>query len=390
MIPISYNVRSLFVRKATTIATALGIGLVVFVLASALMLSDGIEKTMVSAGRADQAIVLRRGSDTELASSIETKTASLIQAAPGVKRDPSGAPMVAGEMVIVLALDRLGGSAGQISNVQVRGISDSTLKLRGDAHVVAGRPPTPGTDEAMIGKGLVGRYQGMQLGQRLELKKNRPVAVVGVFESGGSSFESEVWADIDTVRSSFGRDGLFSSVTARLESPAKFEAFKATMESDKQLGLETLRETEYYRKQSSDTSTFVKIVGIVIAVFSSLGAIVGAIITMYAAVAQRRREIGTLRALGFSRSSVLLSFVLEAVVLALVGGVIGLLGALAMSTVKISMMNFTTWQEVTFGFDPNPQVLVSAVLFGCGMGIIGGFFPALRAARVAPMEAIRG
>ncbi len=390
MVPISYNVRSLFVRKATTLATMLGIALVVYVLASALMLSHGLEKTMVSSGRPDQAIVLRRGSDTELASSIETKTASLIQAAPGVKRDASGAPMVAGELVIVLALDRLGGGEGQISNVQVRGISDATLKLRSEAHVIEGRPPTPGTDEVMVGKGLVGRFEGMAVGQKLELKKNRPLNVVGVFEAGGSGFESEVWADIDTLRSSFGRDGLFSSVTARLESPQKLDVFRATMESDKQLGLETMRETDYYRKQSYELSMFVRIIGVVIAVFSSLGAITGAVITMYAAVAQRRREIGTLRALGFSRLSIMFSFVVESLVLALLGGVVGLLGALAMSSVKISMMNFATFQEVTFGFAPDPLLLLFALIFGCGMGIMGGFFPALRAARVAPMDAIRG
>jgi putative ABC transport system permease protein len=389
MIPISYNVRSLFVRKTTTLATAFGIGLVVFVLASALMLSAGIEKTLVAGGRADQAIVLRKGSDTELASSIETSTVSLIQAAPGVKKDPSGAPLVAGEVVMVLALDKLTGK-GEIANVQFRGISEASMKVRTDAHVIAGRPPSPGTDEVMIGKGLVGHFRGTELGGKLELKKNRPVTVVGVFETGGSSFESEVWADVDTMRSSFGRDGLVSSVIVRLESPLKFDGFKATMESDKRLGLEALREAKYYENQSEGTSIFVGAMGGVITFFFSLGAIIGAVITMFAAVSQRRREIGTLRALGFSRFSILTSFLLEAVVLAGLGGVLGIAGALLMSFTKISMMNFATWQEISFGFDPNPKVLITALICGCGMGVLGGFFPAIRASRVAPVEALRG
>ncbi|HYO93754.1 MAG TPA: FtsX-like permease family protein [Polyangiaceae bacterium] len=389
MIPLSYNIRSLFVRKTTTIATALGIGLVVFVLAAALMLSAGIKKTLVSAGRPDNAIVLRKGADTELASTIETRFVSLILAAPGVKRTEQGAPLGHGELVAVITADKLG-TEGQVSNIQVRGVPDAVLKLRTEARLVAGRPPTPGTDEVLVGSGISGRFKGTELGQSFELKKNRPVTVVGIFESGGSSFESEIWADIDTVRTSFGREGLVSSVTVRLDSALKFDAFRATMESDKQLGLETLREDEYYRKQSEGTSLFIGIIGAMIAAFFSVGASIGATITMHAAVAQRQREIGTLRALGFSRLSILGSFLLESLVLSLVGGVFGLLAAVLLSFTKVSMMNFATWQEVTFGFDPNPAVLMTALVAGALMGILGGFSPALRASRVSAVEAMRG
>ena len=388
MIPLSYNVRSLLVRKTTTVATALGVGLVVFVLAAAFMLGTGITKTMVGAGRRDNAIVLRKGSDTEMASSLEVNTLSMIAGAPGVKRSASGTSLVSGEVVLVIAQEKLG-TGGQVANVLVRGVPAVALEVRPEIHVVAGRPPRPGTDEVMIGQGLRGKYQGMDLEQSFELKKNRPVKVVGVFESGGSSFESEVWADVDTARSSFGREGLVSSATVRLESPSKFDAFKATMESEKRLGLETLTETGYYEKQSSMTSLFIKITGAIIVFFSSLGAMVGALITMQAAVSQRQREIGTLRALGFSRVSILTSFLLESTVLALGGGVLGVLAALCMTFVKLSMMNFATWQEVSFSFDPNPQVLVVSLVFGALMGVIGGFFPALRAARVSPIEAMR-
>jgi putative ABC transport system permease protein len=388
MIPLSYNVRSLLVRKTTTVATALGIGLVVFVLASAFMLGTGITKTMVGAGRRDNAIVLRKGSDTEMASSLEVSTLGMIGAAPGVKRSASGNAVVSGEVVIVIAQDKLG-TQGQVANVLVRGVPEAALEVRPEVHVIAGHPPRSGTDEVMIGKALRGKYAGMDLDQSFDLKKNRPVKVVGVFEAGGSSFESEVWADVDTCRSSFGRDGLVSSVTARLDSPSKFEAFKATMESDKRLGLETLTETAYYEKQSSGTAIFIKVMGGIIVFFLAVGAMIGALITMLAAVSQRQREVGTLRALGFSRFSILSSFLLESAVLALVGGIIGALGALCMTFVKLSMMNFATWQEVTFSFDPNPTVILTSLVFGGLMGVAGGFYPAYRAARVSPIEAMR-
>jgi len=390
MIPLSYNVRSLMVRKTTSIAAAFGIALVVFVLASAFMLGLGIQKTMVGAGRNDNAIVIRKGSDTEMASSIEIKALGLIAAAPGVKRNASGRTLASGEIVIVIAQDKLGGEGGQISNVLVRGVPEIAIEVRPEVKVVDGRPPSPGTDEVMIGKGLVGRFRGMQIGESFDLKKNRPVKVVGVFSASGSSFESEVWADVDTARSSFGREGVVSSVTVQLDSASKFDAFKATMESDKQLGLETLTEAGYYEKQSNGTSLFIFIMGVIIVFFLSLGGMIGALITMHAAVAQRQREIGTLRALGFSRFAILTSFLLESGVLAGAGAVVGVVAALGMSTVKISMMNFATWQEVVFAFDPNPVLIVVAVLIGGFMGVLGGFFPALHAARVSPIEAMRG
>jgi putative ABC transport system permease protein len=383
MIPISYNVRSLLVRKATTFATAFGI-------ASAFMLGLGIQKTMVGAGRVDNAIVIRKGSDTEMASTIEVKALGIISAAPGVKRSAAGRSLASAEVVMVLAQDKLGGTAGQVSNVLLRGVPEVAVEVRPEIRVIEGRPPKTGTNEVMIGKGLVGRFRGMQIDESFDLKKNRPVKVVGIFEAGGSSFESEIWGDVDQVRSAFGREGLASSVTVQLESPAKFDAFKATMESDKQLGLETMTEVTYYEKQSNGTALFIKIMGVIIVFFLALGGMIGALITMQAAVAQRKREIGTLRALGFSQGSILVSFLTESAVLAFAGGIVGVLAALALSSVKISMMNFATWQEVVFAFDPDPGLLVGAVFAGAAMGILGGFFPALKAARVSPVEAMRG
>jgi putative ABC transport system permease protein len=213
--------------------------------------------------------------------------------------------------------------------------------------------------------------------------------VVGIFSCDGSSHESEVWADLDAVRAAFGRPGLFSAVRVQLESSSKFDAFEAVVEQDKQLGLDVLREDRYYEKQSEGTSMFVTGLGTVIAVIFSIGAMIGAMITMYSSIASRGREIGTLRALGFSRLSILTSFLLEALSLALLGGTVGILGALSLGSVKFSMMNFASWSEITFSFTPTPGILLAALIFAGVMGLCGGFFPALQATRISPIRAMR-
>lgn len=387
LIPISYNVRSLLVRKTTSVATGLGIALVVFVLASSLMLSRGIRETLAKTGAPDRAIVLRNGSDNELGSGIENATVGLVLSAPGVaKRGP--APHGAGEVVVVITAEKRG-TAGQVSNVQVRGVTPESHSLRRELRVVEGRPARPGTDEAIVGQALRGRFEGLELGGSFELKKNRLVQVVGIFEAQGSAFESEVWVDRATLQSAFGRERVVSSVVVELESPAQYSAFAAAIEHDKQLGLKAVREPEYYEQLSEGTSGFVAAIGVLITVFFSLGAMIGATITMYAAVSQRSREIGTLQALGFSRGAVLLSFLAEAVVLALAGAALGAVASLLMSFVKFSMMNFATWQEVTFTFHPSPGIIVGSMIAGAGMGLLGGFFPAVRAARTPAVEAMR-
>jgi putative ABC transport system permease protein len=388
MIPLRYNVRSLIVRRTTSLATLIGIGLVVFVLAAAMMLTAGIERTLTASGAADHAIVIRKGSDAEMASSIELSTVGLILDAPGVKKDASGKPIGSGEIVTVIALDKAG-LEGQVSNVMVRGVGDNVMALRPGAKIVAGKPATPGSDEVIIGQRIWRRFAGMDIGQKFDLKKNRPLTVVGVFSDDGSSFESEVWADVETVRSSFGREGLVTSVTVTLESPSKFVGFETAVEQDKRLGLEVLRERTYYEKQSEATGTFMSILGIIISTFFIIAAMIGAFITMNTAVAQRHREIGTLRALGFSRASVLVSFLLEGIVLATAGACIGLLGAFAMSFVTFSMMNFTTWSEVVFTFQITPKVILTSVLVGGVTGLLGGFIPAVRAARLRPIDALK-
>jgi putative ABC transport system permease protein len=388
MIPIRYNIRSLAVRKTTTLATAFGIALVVFVLASSLMLSAGIKKTLGVSGKADNAIVLRMGSDAELGSVVDEPAVALILAAPGVKRDDQGRPLGSAEVVVVAAMHKLGTDG--VANVTIRGVPESAMVFRPEVHIIAGRLAKPGADEVILGSGIRGRIEGLDLDQTFELKKNRPVKVVGIFDAGGSSYESEVWADSELVRQAFHREGVYSSVRVRLESPAMFDAFRAGVENDKRLGLQASRETSFYEKQSEGVATFVGVLGTIVSIFFAAGAMIGGMITMYGAVASRQREIGTLRALGFSRRSVLSSFLLEAILLSIVGGAVGTAASMLMTFVRFSMVNMTSWSEIVFSFDPTPRVLATALAFACGMGLIGGLLPAVRAARTSPLQAIRG
>ena len=387
MIPITYNLRNLAVRTTTTAAAGFGMALVVFVVAAVTMLNNGIKKTLGRTADPRSAIVIRKGSDNELQSSIDEPNVGLVLATPGVGRAADGAPEGVAELLVVILLDKLGTDG--FSNVQVRGVPDNVLKYRSHATLIAGRAPQPGTDEVIVGRGIRGRFKGVELGQSFELKKNSQVNVVGIFEDSASSFESEIWADLNTVRTAFGREGLVSSVRVRLETPTKFDGFKASIEQNRQLGLEAQREGEYYEKQSQGLSIFITLLGAVIAFFFFVGAVLGACITMYASVSNRQREIGTLRALGFSRRSIIVSFVFESVLLALAGGFLGGLASMLLGFVKFSMMNFQSWAEIVIAFEPDFVTIAVAIVVACAMGVLGGFFPAVRAARMSPVEAMR-
>lgn len=387
MIPLSYNVRNLAVRKATTVASAGGIALVVFVLASSLMLSEGLRRTMQSSGRADTAVVLRKGNNAELSSTIDDPTVGIVRSAPGVKAKADGTPMAVGELMVVAFMETSDGKGR--SNVQLRGVPSDAQDFRSEVKVIEGRPLKPGTDEVMVGRAISGRFKNLRLGDSFELRKNRPVKVVGVFETGGTAFESEVWADLEVLREAFGRRGVVSSVRVRLDSPSRFEGFETAIESDKRLGLDAMPEREFYEKQSEGTTLFITVMGVLIAVFFSVGAMIGAMITMYAAVANRKREVGVLRAIGFSRLNIVMSFLFESLLIAAVGGAIGSVASLCMGLVSFSMMNFSTGSEIVFRFTPTPQIIGASLAFGGVMGVLGGFFPALRAAAVSPIEAMR-
>jgi putative ABC transport system permease protein len=387
MIPVSYNIRNLAVRKTTTAAVALGLGLVVFVFSSVLMLSNGIKKTMGRTASSDVALVIRKGATSELESVIDEPNVNLVLNDKALPLPASG-PRGVAEAVVVILLERAGSKDGGLSNAQVRGISENTLAFRNSVKIIAGRAPKPGSDEVIVGKAVRGRFKGLDLEQSFELKKNRSVKVVGVFADNGSSYESEVWADINTVRTTFRREGFVSSIRARVE-PSKFDAYKASIESNRQLNVQVLKEAAFYEKQSEGTAAFISAMGITIAVFFSFGAMLGAMITMHAAVANRQREIGTLRALGFSKVAILFSFLLESIFLALLGGVLGAAASLAMGSVRFSMVNWASWSEVVFSFEPTPNIIVGAIVFATAMGLFGGFLPAIRAARVSPVDAMR-
>ncbi|HET7501220.1 MAG TPA: ABC transporter permease, partial [Kofleriaceae bacterium] len=378
MVPVQYNARSLLVRKVTTLATAFGIALVVFVFAGALMLGD-VSRVLAAAGRADTVIILRKGSDAELTSAIGNDYLGLFRGPAQV----SQAGGVIGEIVVVVIADHIDGSGA--SNVLVRGTPPEGISFRPEIKITRGRAPKPGTNEVIVGRGISGRFKGLGEGQSLDLRRNRPLQVVGEFSADGSSYESEVWGDLDYVRNALGRQAVVSSARVRLNSAADFDAYRQTIETDKRYSMKVMREADYYEKQSQATASFLKGMGLVVAILFSLAAMIGAAITMNGAVAHRSREIGTLHAIGFSRLAILTSFLIEAIVLALIGGLIGSALVLVLSAlVSFPVINFQTFSEIVIRFHATPAVFAKSLVFAGVMGLIGGLVPAIRASRVSP------
>jgi putative ABC transport system permease protein len=383
MVPVQYNARSLLVRKVTTLATALGIALVVFVFAGALMLAEGVNRAFSSAGRADTVVIVRKGSDAELSSAIGNEYLALFRGPAQV----SQAGGVIGEIVVVVIADHNDGSGS--SNVLVRGTPPEGIAFRPELKIIRGRAPRAGTDEVIVGSAIAGRFKGLSEGGGLDLRRNRPMKVVGVFSAAGSSYESEVWGDLDYIRNALGRQAIVSSARVRLNNPSDYDAYREVIESDQRFSMKVSRESDYFAKQSENMSGFLKWTGLIMAILFSLAAMLGAAITMNGAVAHRTREIGTLRALGFSRRAILLSFLIEAVTLAVAGGLIGSLLVLLLSFVSFPIINFQTFSEIVFSFQATPAVFVRALVFSGFMGLIGGLIPAIRASRVSPIEAMR-
>ncbi|HTR51801.1 MAG TPA: FtsX-like permease family protein [Kofleriaceae bacterium] len=381
MVPVQYNVRSLFVRKVTTTVTAVGIGLVVFVFAGALMIREAFEHALGATGRPDVAVVIRKGSDNELSSAVANAELDRLKGHTGVAS-------VIGEVVVVIAGERADGS-GAVSNVLVRGTPADGFKFRPELKIVEGRLPNPGGSEVIVGKAIAGRFKGLSIGGTFDLRHNRPLTVVGVFEADGASYESEVWGDVDYIRHALGREAGVSSVRVHFNSPSDFDSYRSEIETDKTMAMKVAREADYLRKQGESTASFLSGMGIAFAIMFSLAAMLGAAITMNGAVANRSREIGTLRALGFSRFSILTSFVLEALVLAIIGGILGSICVLALTFVKVPVMNFQTFSEIVIQFHAAPSVFVKALVFSGVMGLIGGLIPAIRASQVSPVEAMR-
>ncbi|MGE0868489.1 MAG: ABC transporter permease [Kofleriaceae bacterium] len=385
MVPIQYNVRSLFVRKVTTLATAFGIALVVFVAAGSLMLGEGVSRAVETGSRDDTAIILRKGSDAELSSTLSNDILGLFRGHPQVSQAAGGG--VIGEIVVVITADRSDGSG--ISNVLVRGTPPEGFAFRPEIRITKGRAPKPGTNEVVVGEQIAGRFKGVGMGGQFELRRNRPLIVVGEFATTGTN-GSEVIGDLDVIRRAVGRESIVSSARVRLTDNSAFDAYRAAIEADKRFSAKVMRESDYFKKVAGQTSGFLLMLGGGIAFMFSIAAMLGAAITMNGAVAHRTREIGTLRALGFSRFAILFAFLLEAALLAAIGGGIGTLGAFFLSFLTFPVMNFQTFSEIVIGFPITGGLVIQTLIISVGMGLLGGLAPAIRAARIAPVEAMRG
>ncbi len=384
-IPFSYIARNLWVRRFTTLLTAGGMALVVYVFATVLMMSEGIRATLVATGQPDNVIVLRKGAGAEINSSVERSQAAILESLAGIATDASGQPLLSKEPVVLNNLPKRG--SGKPSNVTVRGTSLRGLQMRPQVQIVEGRMFRPGTSEIVTGRAISRGFQGAGLGETLRFA-GRDWVVVGVFDAGRSGFDSEIWGDADQMLQAFRR-GSYSTLVFRLADASQFDLIKAALESDPRLTVELKPEQRFYAEQSEALATFISILGMSLSVIFSVGAIVGAMITMFAAVASRVGEIGTLRALGFRRGAVLIAFLSEAMLLSLVGGLIGLGAASLMQTVNISTTNFQTFAELAFQFKLTPTIAWQTLAFALFMGVVGGFIPAWRAARMKIVDCLR-
>lgn len=384
-IPFSYSLRNLLTRRLTTFLTASGMALVVFVFASILMLSAGLEKTLVETGSDDNVIVTRKAANSEVQSGVERSQAAIVESMPYIATDDKGDPLLTKELVVLISLPKRG--SDKPANVIIRGINPASIKLRPQVRLVEGRFPRPGSAEIMAGSSIAKRFKGGGVGESLRFGM-RDWTVVGIFDAGASGFSSEIWGDAVQLMQAFRRP-VYSSVTFKLASSADFPLLKARLDADPRLTLDVRRETRYYRDQSEVMAKFLRILGISLTLIFSLGAIIGAMITMYAAVANRVGEIGTLRALGFQRSSILSAFLLESFLLGLTGGVTGLLCASFLQLLTISTMNWQTFSELAFSFTLTFEIAAKSLLFSIMMGLIGGVIPAVRASRLKIVDALR-
>lgn len=384
-IPLSYVLRNLRARSLTTLLTAFGMGLVVFVFAAVLMLDAGLRRTLVSTGSFDNAILLRKSSQTEVQSAVTREQASLVETLPEVARSREGKLLVTRETLVLIAIPKRGSDKPQ--NVVVRGLPPVGLAMRPQVRIVEGRMFRAGTSEVIAGDNVAEGFEGVELGQPLRFG-GRDWTVVGRFEAGKSGFDSEVWGDVDQMMQAFRRR-TYSSVTARIAPGARFESFRDRVDADQRLVLDVKPEPVYYEEQSKSLSTFISILGITLSAIFSIGAMIGAMITMYAAVANRTAEIGTLRALGFRRASILAAFLVESVLLALAGGLVGLAMAAFLQAFTITTMNWQSFSQLAFGFHLTPGIAAATIAFSVLMGLVGGFLPSVRAARLEIVDSLR-
>ena len=373
-------------RLSSAGVAIIGIAGVVVVLVGVLSIAEGFEKAMIGAGRPDRAIVMRQGADSEMSSGIGGPEVDLIKQSAGVQKNGQ-VPVASAEMFVVVDVNRRSTNTG--SNVPLRGVDSEVLAVRPEVKLVEGRMLNFGTNEVVVGRAASQQFSGLRVGETFRSGQTQ-WPVVGVFETNGTAAETEIWCDVRSLQGAFRRGNSYQSVLAKLESPESFNAFKDSLSSNPQVNVDVEREADYYRKQSRTLTGLVQGIGWGVAFLMGLGAIIGAVLTMYSAVIARTREIATLRALGFGSFPVLLSILGESMVLALVGGVLG--GALAylgFNGFQTSTMNWQTFSQVAFGFAVTPRLLMQGLTFALIMGLLGGIFPAIRAARLPISKALR-
>ncbi len=383
-IPFMYSLRNLWTRRLTTFLTAAGMALVVFVFAAILMLAEGLQKTLVETGSYDNVVIIRKGSVSEVQSGIERSQASIVETQPEVALGSEGQQLLAKELVVLITLPKRG--TDKPSNVVIRGITENSMILRPQVKLIEGRMPRPGSSEIIAGQSVAKRFKGGGVGETLRFAM-RDWTVVGVFDAGNTGFSSEIWGDVDQLMQAFRRP-VYSSVIFKLRDSSEFEKVKKRIENDPRLTLEAKRETIYYKDQSEMMAKFLRILGLSLTIIFSLGAIIGAMITMYAAVSNRTSEIGTLRALGFQRRSILTAFLLESLILGFSGGLVGLFFASFLQLFTVSTMNWQTFSELAFSFSLTFDIIYKALAFSVIMGFVGGVLPAFRASHMNIVEAL--
>ncbi|MFZ5569278.1 MAG: ABC transporter permease [Thermodesulfobacteriota bacterium] len=386
-IPLIYNVRSIQARFTATLVALFSIAGVVAVFVAMLAMAKGFEETLVASGSPQNAIILRGGANSEMESSIELEQINIIGNAPGVSRGPSGNPLISAEVVVVASLPLK--ATGTDANVQIRGVSGEALTVRDSVKISEGRRFTPGLAELIIGKHARDAYAGFRLGGSIPFG-GREWTIVGVFDAGGSAFDSEVWCDAHVLNQAYKRpENLFQSVTVRLDNPEALSVLKDALSTDPRLTVSVKSEIAYYADQSTMVTELISVLGFLVAGVMGIGAVFGALNTMYSAISARSREIATLRAIGFGADDVVVSFVMESLLIAFLGGLLGGMLILPIHGYTASTINWQTFSHLSFAFSITPGILAEGLAFALLMGFFGGFFPALRAARKPIAPALR-
>jgi putative ABC transport system permease protein len=380
-----YAARNLFARKLTTALTVAGMALVAFIFAIVLMMSAGLRETLGSTGSSSNVVVIRQGSPTEVQSTITREQGRLVETLPGLATDALGHPMVSREVLVLVNMPRKGQSG--LANIVVRGTTEDGIALRPQVKLIEGRMFHPRSSEVVVGSALASGNIGLGIGDQVEFGL-RSWTVVGVFAGGNSGFDSEIWGDGEQMMAAFRRQA-YSSLLVGLRDAGSYGLFQEALAAQPRMGVDIKRESVFYADQSEGMARFITVLGQTISAIFSIGAIIGAMITMYASVASRTREIGTLRALGFRRGNILVAFLQEAMLLGVFAGLVGLVSAACLQRVTISTTNIQTLSEVVFRLTLTPGIALQVMLFSVFMGIVGGLLPANRASRLEIVDALR-